>query len=135
MLTSESVCTFAEVMVLFLGESYEEDKDDAARGGEALFVLFLTLSEAETLRCAMQENSKAFIETAATLLLVKHIHPTVQQSGSDSFSWDRLRYNWNSLLLSEDLIMMLISSPLQEMSEESSTLNINKAHGMTHHMA
>ena len=117
MLTSESVCTFAEVMVLFLGESYEEDKDDAAHGGEALFVLFLTLSEAETLRCAMQENSKAFIETAATLLLVKHMHPTVQESGSDSFSWDRLRYNWNSLLLSEDLITDRISKKERELSQ------------------
>jgi ankyrin repeat protein/Ca2+-binding EF-hand superfamily protein len=90
-------------MVLFLGDSCGEDKDDAADGGHALFTLFLTLSEAETLRWAMHRNPKAFNKSAATLLRCKHLTPT-EQSGSDALSWDRLCYSWNSLLLSKDQI-------------------------------
>jgi ankyrin repeat protein len=65
----------------------------------------------------MQQNPEAFRESAATLLLCKHLTPSVPQVGSDESGWNRLAYNWSSLLLSKDLLRDQMMTQKQQLSQ------------------
>lgn len=107
-----------EVMVLFFGKD--------GQGSETLFSLFLTLAEAETLRWAMQENPEAFKESAATLLLCRHLTPSRRISERDDLEWHRISYDWSTLLLSKNLLQDRINQKQHELAALAQILCLSK---------